>query len=156
MASFVDLMGNDVWSEADIKARLHAEIRSQISEFAEMELNRALQGKIMGLYVLTAQDQASLMIFKGATDRVTALGTAARADAALLKQVRALEAARRRLAQTVQPGSDDAAQRLAAQATVTAADAATVALALLRVPVVQAAPAVQPSVTGLVGLGVVK
>ena len=99
--SFINLLANDVWSDADIKSRLHAEIRSEVSELAETELNRALQGAIMKLHTLTPQEQQSLMRFKGATDRVALLGTAARADMALLTSVLAYERAQARLLQAL-------------------------------------------------------
>lgn len=158
MSSFINLMGNDVWSEADIKARLHAEIRSAISAYAETELNRALQGMAMGMHQLTPHEQEQLMLFKAATDRVEILGTAARSDMALLHEALALELAPRRLALplvvpeteeqrvdiytfdtvtvvTNQPALDsDAAERLAAQAVIDAASAPALALVLLRNP----------------------
>jgi hypothetical protein len=85
--SFVNLMGNDRWSAADIKTRLHALIRSEVSQQLEEELNRALQGMSLGLHTLTAQEQADLQKFKLVTDSVAAEGAAARADAALLHTV---------------------------------------------------------------------
>ena len=91
MTSFINLMAFDVWSEADIKARLHADIRSEISEQSEQELNRALQGKMLGMHTMTPAETALLMLFKSATDRVALLGVQARADAALLAAVMALE-----------------------------------------------------------------
>lgn len=93
MPSFIDLMADDVWSEMDIKSRLHAEIRSEISEFAETELSRALQGKFMGMHVLTAAERDSLTKFAAATARVALLGSHARADLLLLSEAHALEAA---------------------------------------------------------------
>lgn len=91
--SFIDMLANDIWSEADIKARLHAEIRSEISEFAETELNRALQGAALKMHTLTPSEMVVLMRFKAATDRAAALGVAARSDMALLNQVIAYERA---------------------------------------------------------------
>lgn len=128
--SFIDLMKNDVWSEADIKTRLHAEICSEVSELAETELNRALQGAALGLHTLTLQEREGLAHFKAATDRVAALGLAARADAALLHETMALEGAQRCL------GDDktDAQQRAAAQALIDVASPAALALSLLRKP----------------------
>lgn len=120
MSSFIDLMSNDVWGEADIKARLHAEIRSEVSELVETELNRALQGAMLGMHTLTPHEQEGLLHFKTATDRVALLGECARADAALLAQTMALEVAQRRLAQPQGDTLDeqDAADRAAAIETV--------------------------------------
>ena len=117
--SFVDLMANDVWTEAAIKSRLHAEIRAEISAEREQELNRALQGATLGVHALTVAEQQEIARFKAVTDRVTALGAEARADAALLVQVLALEAAKRRLAQPETEG--DTTERAAAQAVIDAA-----------------------------------
>ncbi|UUZ68072.1 hypothetical protein LP416_27795 [Polaromonas sp. P2-4] len=148
--SFIDLMKSDVWSEADIKARLHAEIRSEVSEFAETELNRALQGLAMGLHQLTTAEQAGLARFKACTDRVAALGLAARADMALLADTLKVEAAQRRLALPVlAPVSEgdppvvanqtavdaDTGERTAAQAVVMAASPAALELVAQRNPV---------------------
>jgi hypothetical protein len=154
MISFINLMASDVWSEADIKNRLHAEIRSQVSEQAETELSRALQGAALGMHTLTQQEQASLMAFKVATDRVAALGVQARADAALLAEVMVLEVHARRLAlPAVEPvmglGAEpddelvvinvdevatDTAERDAAEAALAGATEAATALLALRNP----------------------
>lgn len=160
MSSFIDLMASTAWSEADIKARLHAEIRSEISEFAETELNRALQGKFMGLHTLTAAEGVSLAKFAAATARVATLGTQARTDMALLNEVLLLEPAQRRLIQTPlelaldesgivvnQPEVDtDTLERAKALVVVSAASAGAVALALLRSPpaIVEPTPEVLP------------
>lgn len=118
--SFVDLMKNDVWSEADIKARLHAEIRSEISEFSETEINRALQGAALGLHTLTAAEEAAIAHFKAATDRVAVLGAQARADAALHHEALAVEEAQARLALPVVSPVRDAGGSVTNQAAVTA------------------------------------
>ena len=164
MASFINLMASDVWSDADIKSRLHAEIRSTIGELAETELNRALQGKMMGLHVLSVSEQASLTLFKTTTDQVAVLGIAARADMLLLNGVLALEAARTRLklpavttpATVTTSGPDgstltvvnpaiakDASARTAAQLQVDSASPQVLSLALLRTPPPPPPPPVQ-------------
>ena len=137
--SFVDLMANDVWTEAAIKSRLHAEIRAEISAEREQELNRALQGAALGVHTFTTSEQQEIARFKAVTDRVTALGAEARADAALLVQVIALEAAKRRLAQPETDG--DTADRAAAQAVIDAATPAALALLALRNPEPEPEPA---------------
>lgn len=88
----IDLLADYVWSEADIKARLHAETRSEISELMETEINRALQGAALGVHKLTPQEMQAIQKFKAATDRVAALGEKARADMALLNAALAYEA----------------------------------------------------------------
>jgi hypothetical protein len=116
MTGFINLMGSDVWSEADIKSRLHSEIRAEVTEFAETELNRALQGAALGMHTLSQQEQVSLMHFKAVTDRVAALGVTARADAALLRGAMAVEAALQ-----LQARPDASPEQLAAAAAVIAA-----------------------------------
>lgn len=148
MASFINMLGSDVWSEADIKVRLHAEIRSEFSEMTETELNRALQGAALGLHTLTAEEQQTLMGFKAATDRASALGVAARADRSLLADAMSHEAAQARLALApyLDPAPDadalpvevdlehaarvaaDLQSRAAAQAVIDAASAGVIAL----------------------------
>lgn len=93
--SFIDLMQDTAWTEADIKARLHAIIRSEISEQAELEINRALQGAALGVYKLTLQDQQAIGRFKAVTDQASAVGVQARADMALLHKALDYEAAYR-------------------------------------------------------------
>jgi hypothetical protein len=93
--SMIDLMQDHVWTDADIKARLHAEIRSEVSEQAELEINRALQGAALGVHKLTPQEMQAIQKFKASTDRVAALGEKARADMALLNAALAYESAYR-------------------------------------------------------------
>lgn len=155
MRSFINLMGNDVWSAVDIKSRLHAEIRGEVSENSETELNRALQGAALGLYTLSATEKAGVLHFKSVMDKVEALGLQAREDMALLSAAMITEVAQRRLAQTVvalveegEPPKPinteavqiDAQEREAAQAVVNGASADALALALLRNP----PPVIQP------------
>jgi hypothetical protein len=129
MKSFVDLMASNVWSEADIKNRLHAEIRSQVTENAETELNRALQGAALGLHKLSPGEMASLQHFKTTTDRVEQLGKQARADAALLDTALAHEWAVTRLAEAPIEGDEtDAPKRAAAQHLIDNASPETLAL----------------------------
>lgn len=153
MESFINLMASDVWSEADIKARLHAEIRSQVSDYAETELNRTLwDAKVYGR-AFTAEEAANIAAFKAATNRVALLGTQSRADMALLAEVLALEVAQVRLAQPViEPVEEgeppvpvnleavafDTQERETAQAVVDSASAEVLDLALLRNPMSEA------------------
>ena len=149
MSSFINLMGNDVWSAVDIKSRLHAEIRGEVSENSETELNRALQGAALGLYTLSATEKAGVLYFKSVMDKVEALGLQARADMALLNAAMSVETAQRRLAQElvllVEEGeppepinseavATDAQEREIAQAVVDTASAEVLALTLLRNP----------------------
>ena len=70
MTSFVDLMGNDVWSEADIKSRLHAMIRARFSEQVEAELSRSVMGAMLGQHQITPQEGAAIAAFKARADVV--------------------------------------------------------------------------------------
>ena len=134
MTSFVNLMANDVWSEADIKSRLHAEIRSVISEQKENEISRAIQGRLLGMHTLTPAESASIALFKQTSDKVALLGVEARSDASLLSDTMMLESARRRLAQTGEDTEADAQERSAALTVVASATANALALATLRQP----------------------
>lgn len=147
MESFIDLMADDVWSETDIKSRLHAEIRSEISEFAETELNRALQGAAFGMHTMTEDELTTLAQFKAATDRTYLLGQQARADMALLHEVFTLEPAQSRLARPkIEPIVEnettvnqldidiDVEERALSQSIVDTASEAAVELSLIRNP----------------------
>lgn len=170
MKSFIDLMANDVWSPHDIKSRLHAELRGVISDFAEIELKRAMLAESKGIHTLTAEENAVLMLFAQTEAKVSLLGAQARSDMELLNEVLTLEGAQQRLLKpateaTVRPVPNtlpavegevppeldyeisnqaaldvDTAERFAAQAIVSAASAEALALAELRKPPVQAGP----------------
>lgn len=98
--SFINLMANDIWSDADITRRTEAMIRSEFSLDAETILNRKVLGISLGTYTPTAQDQADIARYDQVAKAAQAEGVAARADMALLIQVFPLEDAQRRLDQT--------------------------------------------------------
>ena len=109
--SFVDLMANDDWSEADIANRTEAMLRSQFSVTDEQVLNRKVTGNMLGIYVLDDDDKAQVAAFAAATLAARDAGVQARADMALLRETWGLEAAMRRLAQPpVEPELDDKGQ----------------------------------------------
>lgn len=93
MTSFVNLMADDVWSEADIVSRTEAIIRGQFSRETEDILNRKVTGVLLGQYTLSPTEQADLGRYAAASEQARAEGVAARADMALLLQALALEAA---------------------------------------------------------------
>lgn len=95
--SFINLMANDIWSDADITRRTEAMIRSEFSLDAETILNRKVLGISLGTYTPTAQDQADIARYDEVAKAAQAEGVAARADMALLMQVFPLEDALRRL-----------------------------------------------------------
>lgn len=90
--SFINLMANDVWSEADIVARTEAIVRSQFSAIDEQILNRKVTGQVLGQYTLTTAEQAEVQAFATATESARQEGVAARADMALLSQALGVEA----------------------------------------------------------------
>jgi hypothetical protein len=95
--SFVDLMGNDVWTEADILNRTEAMVREHVSATEETILNRKVSAAGMGIYQLTAEDRAAIGAFAQATHAAQLAGIEARADMALLSGAMAVETAYARL-----------------------------------------------------------
>lgn len=117
--SFIDLLGDVVWSEADITARTEALVHAEFSVQEETILNRKVTGAVLGQWQMTQQEQGDLLRYAAVCLQAKQAGVAARADNALLRQALAVEAALRRLA-----GSDDSAlTRDQAQAVVDAAPA---------------------------------
>jgi hypothetical protein len=158
MSSFIDMMGSDVWSDADITRRTEAMVRSVMSLQDEMVLNRKVQGAALGEYTLTEQDQADMARLAQAGFEAQQMGIAARADMALLLEVFDVEAAEAWLAQsTVEPELDeggnvtnqeavdaDVEERAAAQAVVDAASPEVLEwVEKRRQPIVEE-PAVEP------------
>lgn len=131
--SFIDLMANDVWSEADIIRRAEAMIRSEFPAEIETILNRKIAGAMIGEYVLTEDEQADVARYKIVAQQAQIEGAAARADMALLADVMAHEAALRRLAE---PDLADE-ERAAVQALVDAASPEVLSLYALRNPPVE-------------------
>lgn len=97
MSTFIDLLGNDIWSDADITNRTEAIVRAQFSAIDETVLNRKVSGAGMGVYTLTADDMAEIQRFGAVTQAAAALGVQARADMALLQSALDYETATRRL-----------------------------------------------------------
>ena len=135
--SFVDLMANDVWSEADIVRRTEAMIRSEFSLEAETILNRKVLGYSLGTYTPTPADQAEIARYDQVAKDAQAAGVQARADMALLQEVFLMEEAQRRLDQPIpeEPDEQDEAERAEAQAVIDGASDAAKALFEARKPV---------------------
>lgn len=110
--SFIDLMGNDRWTETDIKTRLHSLIRSQISEQVEDEIKRASIGVALKQYAFTQEEYAKVIQFKKLTEEVDAIGRQARADWALLSQVMDIEDKIREGVEVVLPVEGDTTYEL--------------------------------------------
>lgn len=94
--SFVNLLGNDVWTEHDIVRRTEAMVRSEFSAEAEAILNRKVSGVAFGL-PLSAEDQAQVAQFRAVVLAAQAAGAEARADMARVQAVLDYEAALARL-----------------------------------------------------------
>lgn len=92
--SFVNLMGFDLWSEADIAGRVQAMIRSRYNEQDELKAARLARKADT-----TAAEQAYVAEVDGWIAACVAEGRQARQDTALLAQVLPVEAAQRRLEQ---------------------------------------------------------
>ena len=122
--SFVDLMANDIWSDADMTRRTEAMIRSEFSLEAETILNRKALGLSLGTYAPTPADQAEMQRYSQVAYAAQQAGVEARADMALLLEVFPMEDAQRRLDMPVPESEDpeviaaDEAERAAAQAVI--------------------------------------
>lgn len=96
--SYVNMMGNDRWSEVDHIRRTEAMVRQHWSVDDETIINRKVVGALSGMNVLTAQDQADIADFKSVTQIAQEAGMRARVDAALLHPALDIEDAARALA----------------------------------------------------------
>ena len=100
MSSFIDMMADDVWSEADIVRRTETMIRSEFPAEIETILNRKVTAATLGEYELSEQEQTELARYKAVSQAAQTEGVGARADMALLLSVFPFEAAQRRLDRT--------------------------------------------------------
>ena len=100
MTSFINLLANDIWSDADITRRTEAMVRTEFSAEAETILNRKVAGISLSQYTPTPEDLAEMARFKEVVDAAHDEGVAARADMVLLSETLVYEAAKTRLAQT--------------------------------------------------------
>ena len=96
--SFINLMGSDVWSAADIVRRTEAELHGQVSKMDELILSRKMIGYSLGLMIPSAKEAADLTLYETAAYQAQESGIAAHADMALLQSALDYEAALRRLA----------------------------------------------------------
>jgi hypothetical protein len=135
MTSFINLMANDVWSDADITRRTEAMVRTEFSLEAETILNRKVAGISLNQYTPTDADLDEMARFKEVVDDAQSEGVLARADNALLSQTMLYEAAMRRLDMEPIPDDiQDEAERADALALIDAASPEVVALYALRNP----------------------
>ncbi len=94
--SFIDLMKNDIWSDADIVNRTEAMISSEFPKASYDILMRKVQGVAFG-YTLTAHEQSELQRYQSVSYHAGAEAAAARADMDLLHRAMRYEEALLRL-----------------------------------------------------------
>lgn len=90
--SIINLLANDVWSEADIMAHGREVINSVVSVPRQDELRTILLGHIAGMRTATAEELAEIALVQQVTEQQVLDNAAARADMALLLEVLAFEA----------------------------------------------------------------
>lgn len=146
MSSFVNMMANDVWSQADIDNRVQAMIRSRYSENDELKAARLAR---------SGDDPVFVAAVDGWIAECVQAGRQAKTDMALLLQVFEAEAANRRLAMpTIEPELNeegavlnqdsidaDLVERAAAQALVSGFSLEVQELCMVRNPPVPDEPA---------------
>lgn len=159
--AIVDVLANDVWSDADIDNRVRSIVSSRVSVERQDELRTIMLGHIAQMRAATPSELGEIMLVKSVTEAAADAGRQARADMALLRQVLAYEAAQARLAQpevkepatVLIPGAGDAdpvevpnpaieadaAERQAAQAVIVGAGQDVTDLLALRHPVAELA-----------------
>jgi hypothetical protein len=113
MTSFINMMANDRWSEADIVNRTEAMIAAEFTPSQVAILNRVATAAALGQYQLTEQEMADIGRYNTVCLAAREAGAAARADMELLAQTLDYETA---------------------QQTITRADPEVVALYALRNP----------------------
>ena len=118
--SFVDLMGNVVWTEADIINRTESLVRAEFPVQSELILNRKMQGVAAGVYTLTPDEQSEVERFQAVCFAAQQEGVAARLDMTLLNEVLMYEQCVARLERETVAEDDpsyalDLAEREAAQ-----------------------------------------
>ena len=116
--SFIDLMADHVWSDADITNRTEAMVSSRYSAVERDILQRKVSGALLGAHVLTPDEVAAIADFQQVAEDARQAGVDARADMALLQQALDAEAAARRLAvpPADPPTEQDGFERQAAEA----------------------------------------
>lgn len=148
--SFVNLLSNDRWTDADITRRTEAMVHSVVPAIEENVLMRKSMAAAQGQWTLTADEMALIGAYSQACMTAHQAGIDARADWAKLEAVLALESSIERLTlpmvtepltvivdevEVPNPAIEiDAQERAAAQITVDNASNETLALFTLRHP----------------------
>ena len=91
--SFIDLMSNDIWTEADILRRTESMIRSEFSLESESVLNRKATGTALGTYTLSEDEIYELIRYTAVAENARVEYQKAIHDMNMLKQVFAYEEA---------------------------------------------------------------
>ena len=82
----LDLMGNTVWTEAQIAKYIVSLIRQSYSENDELYLARISLGKLMGIYTPTAEEEAQIGPFQTYVEACRTTGNQMRQDNDLLRR----------------------------------------------------------------------
>ena len=99
--SFINLLANDIWTDADITRRTESMVHSEFPLEEENILHRKVTGSMGGMYQLTEDEQRSLQRYTQLCEYAKQEGIAARNDMALLLRVFELENANLRLHQPI-------------------------------------------------------
>lgn len=97
MGSFIDLTASDIWSDADIKSRSQAILRSVFSKERESQVIRNITCSQAGLYTLTDEEKADIELYKKTSFLIKESIDSATKDRDLLLQVIPVESAYRRI-----------------------------------------------------------
>ena len=90
--SYINLLTNDIWSEADIVNRGRAEIESVVPAARQSELQTIMLGHIAGMRTATTEELQEIGQVQAITEATVTANAAARADMALLLEVMDFEA----------------------------------------------------------------
>ena len=93
--SFINLLANDVWSDADMLRRTESMIRSEFSQEAETILNRKAVGMALGTYTPSAEEIVEMGRYTTVVEAARVELQVAQADMVLLTSVFELEKADR-------------------------------------------------------------
>jgi hypothetical protein len=90
--SYINLLSNDLWSEADIVNRGRAEIEALVPAARQSELQTIMLGHISGMRVATPEEMQEIGMVQAVTEATSLANAQARADMALLVEVLDFEA----------------------------------------------------------------
>lgn len=89
--SFIDMMSDQIWTDAEITKRTESIVRSVMPLDDELVLNRKIQGEALGQYVLTDADKADIAKLAQVGFLAQQEGKSARDDMILLLNVFSVE-----------------------------------------------------------------